>query len=971
MRRLLPLILLASACAGPPPEDRPDPDAGVPTDGGNPIFEPSPIAEPEPPRMDRPAPPVMTPCPSGWREVPPTETGFPSAVCEPFPEGSGVICGDDEAHFPGTPGCARIGTECPAGDPWPADLPTDRTVVFVRPGAAGGNGTRGAPYGSITAAIAATGDGAVIALAAGTYDEALVIDKAVTLLGACVRDTRLSDSSYTGTVRVTSPGAALENLHLEGTDLGVMVEAAGELSMVNVVVQDAAGGGVVLMGGMLTADSLVIRETGDGTYFGRGLVAVDGARVTASHVELFGNQDIAVDAEGATTEVALSDVTIRDTSGSPKSAQYGLGVLASEGAQVALVRAGLERNRDRALWAYNGTISAVDTVIRDTRPSSADRTDGIGGQAQGGGTLSLSRTWIEHSRTIGVYLSEDGASAQLEDVIVNRTDPQASDDTGGRGVNAQLGVELTMTRVLVKESHEMGVFVAADSHAVLTDVSIEDTHNVGILGTGLTFNFGARAEIARLRVARATQGGIAIGDGSMVTMTDAVVEDTLGLDADGSEGLALVLQSGSSLTASRVRIERCLDQGVFLRDPGTTAVFDNLIVQDVKSGLPDGRFGRGFAVEVGASGEINRGLFERTHEHALIANGSAAAIRAEDLTVRDTMARDSDGFSGRGLAVQLEASAVITRARFSDSVEVGVFVSGEAATATLTDVVIERTESRSDGVGGRGLDISEGGHVVARGLLLADNREFGMVAVDPGSRADLFDAIVTGTRENGCPTDECLGFGKGGTGIGSAKSAAVHVSHFLVEKSALAGLALTHEGTIDLIDGEVAFNPVGVNVDADGYNLDRLRDQVRYHDNDLTLQAISVPEPRASDIIAGALSRIVRSSVSRRSGIRCSWRRIALAEACRDHCDGEVEAKFGARSIARWQRHPKGATARTSATRKSERNGFRTGSKSPIAPDPGDRRPPARAVDRRVRSHPARRTSPSGPDRPPRWSRRA
>jgi hypothetical protein len=79
------------------------------------------------------------------------------------------------------------------------------------------------------------------------------------------------------------------------------------------------------------------------------------------------------------------------------------------------------------------------------------------------------------------------------------------------------------------------------------------------------------------------------------------------------------------------------------------------------------------------------------------------------------------------------------------------------------------------------------------------------------------------------------------------------MQRFLVERSALAGLALTRGGTIDLLDGEVAFNPVGVNVDAPDYDLDRLRNQVRYHDNDLTLQAISLPEPRASETIAGAL----------------------------------------------------------------------------------------------------------------------
>jgi hypothetical protein len=436
---------------------------------------------------------------------------------------------------------------------------------------------------------------------------------------------------------------------------------------------------------------------------------------------------------------------------------------------------------------------------------------------------------------------------------VHAFQPDLSSGVGGRGVNAQLDTDLTMERVLVKNVSEMGVFVAADTHAKLTDVVIEEVHNVGILGTGLTFNFGATAEIERMRISRFTQGGLAMGDGSVVVMSDVAIEDGLGLESDQSEGLGIAIQTGSRLTASRLSIERCRDQALFVRDPETEAVIDDLIVREIQVDAISGRFGRGVGVELGASTTIRRGSITATHEHALMVNGGGAILRGEDLRVDDTRSRLSDGQSGRGAGVQVDAHLELTRAHFSNSHEVGLFISGESATATLTDVVVEKTESRPDGVGGRGLDVSLGAKVIARGILVRDNREFGVVAVHEGSRVDLFDAIVSGTRENACPAEECLGFGKGGTGVAAAKSAALRMNHFLVEKSAVAGLALTRAGTIDLFDGEVAFNPVGVNVDAEGYDLDRLRNEVRYHDNDLTLQSISLPEPRASDPIAGAL----------------------------------------------------------------------------------------------------------------------
>lgn len=52
-----------------------------------------------------PASPAMTPCPPGWRDI--DVAGV--VACDPWPAtGRRDDCGPDEAHFPGTDGCARI-----------------------------------------------------------------------------------------------------------------------------------------------------------------------------------------------------------------------------------------------------------------------------------------------------------------------------------------------------------------------------------------------------------------------------------------------------------------------------------------------------------------------------------------------------------------------------------------------------------------------------------------------------------------------------------------------------------------------------------------------------------------------------------------------------------------------------------------------------------------------------------------------
>src|SRR5687767_7702175 len=129
-RAILAIVMGLSACGG---GSAASPDAGLP-DAEIMIT------------IAAPAPPVFTPCPAGWREV----EGGDVTVCDPWPATGRVsTCAADEAHFPGEPGCARIGTACPAGD-WPEGLPAGASILHVRPGApAGGDGSQAAPYATI------------------------------------------------------------------------------------------------------------------------------------------------------------------------------------------------------------------------------------------------------------------------------------------------------------------------------------------------------------------------------------------------------------------------------------------------------------------------------------------------------------------------------------------------------------------------------------------------------------------------------------------------------------------------------------------------------------------------------------------------------------------------------------------------------------------------------------------------------
>lgn len=89
---LLGCDMAAVACGDAPSAP---PDGGA--DAGSPLADPA-----------------LAPCPEGWAEAP---GPLGVLVCEPWPLGHRDDCAFDEAHFPGGPGCERIGTACPA-DGW-------------------------------------------------------------------------------------------------------------------------------------------------------------------------------------------------------------------------------------------------------------------------------------------------------------------------------------------------------------------------------------------------------------------------------------------------------------------------------------------------------------------------------------------------------------------------------------------------------------------------------------------------------------------------------------------------------------------------------------------------------------------------------------------------------------------------------------------------------------------------------------
>ncbi len=202
---------------------------------------------------------MLTPCPRGWVAQPDADG---VVTCAPWPDAvDPPACADGEAWFPGGGGCTPLGPACPAGD-FAADLPATGVLYVATSAAPGGDGSRGAPFGTIADALRAATPGTVVAVGKGTWDEAITVPAGVTLEGACVAETRIAPTSTTSSAAgavVAGNGDVVRNITISGSRPGFVIEGVSA-QVRDVVVDGTTVGVAAISGATLDAGGLVVRN---------------------------------------------------------------------------------------------------------------------------------------------------------------------------------------------------------------------------------------------------------------------------------------------------------------------------------------------------------------------------------------------------------------------------------------------------------------------------------------------------------------------------------------------------------------------------------------------------------------------------------------------------------------------------------------------------------------------------------------
>jgi len=395
----------------------------------------------------------------------------------------------------------------------------------------------------------------------------------------------------------------------------------------------------------------------------------------------------------------------------------------------------LEQNGHVGVFLSGLDATIEGTVVRNTLPQTSDQALGRGINIQYDSdtaeraSVTIRASLLEQNHDIGVYVA--GSDATIEGTVVRTTLPEASDQTGGRGINIQGDLDtaeranVTLRTSLLEQNHDVGVFVSG-SDAIIEGIVVRRTQprasnqidgwGIGIQGDSDT---AERASVT-LRASLLEQNhdiGVFV-TGSDATIEGTVVRNTQSQASDQASGRGINIQRDSD-TAERASVTLCAslleqnhDIGLFVA--GSDATIEGIVVRTTLPEAIDQTGGRGINIQ-GASDAIERAnvtlrtsLLEQNHDNGLFVAGSDVTI--EGIVVRNTLPQASNQTGGRGISLArpldtgMRANITLRASLLEQNYTLGVLVSGSDATIENT-VVRNTVPQASNGLFGDGIVI--------------------------------------------------------------------------------------------------------------------------------------------------------------------------------------------------------------------------------------------------------------------------
>ncbi|RLB65496.1 MAG: hypothetical protein DRI90_01900 [Deltaproteobacteria bacterium] len=348
-------------------------------------------------------------------------------------------CASGEIAVPGDTEC-RLLAPC-GSEPW-AGIPVESNTQHVDGsyGNSDSDGTAERPWRALQPAIGAAEADAIVAIAAGSYPEDVMIhDKSVRLWGRCPELVELTGDLLWAVDIQDASGSEIHQLALTGPAMGLFLEdsvdvlidrvwihdtadAAVVLSQANTpcslriqdsLVEGAASVGVVMMGGELTVTHSVVRGSLPDLFLpGRGIdiqpsLAGDLATLRVVGSVVADNHEVGIAVFGS--ELTLTDSVVQDTQPREEDDGFGVGIqLQAFGlpAVADIEGSTIRRNHVTSLTVLGSIVTMRLSTIDDTRSQQSDALFGDGMVVAGTplsiAELSIDRSAISHAARAGI-----------------------------------------------------------------------------------------------------------------------------------------------------------------------------------------------------------------------------------------------------------------------------------------------------------------------------------------------------------------------------------------------------------------------------------------------------------------------------------------------------------------------------------------------------------------------------------------
>jgi hypothetical protein len=478
------------------------------------------------------------------------------------------------------------------------------------------------PWTTIQAAVNAAAPGAIVAIAAGSYPEHVIVrDKAVRLWGVCPALVEVVASGLPqGPISVLegASGTVVRDLAMRGDAPGAIVSGSLDVRLERVWVHDNGNRGIVVQ-----------------DDFGP-------TSITLSDSLLEQNRDIGLFV--ATAEATVVTSVIRDGQADAQGfGGRGVSVQAHSptGAALILERSVIERNRELGLFVSASEATVTASVIRETAPD-VRGFGGRGASVQLGmgspSTLLLEESLVDRNHGVGV-LAVGSSTTMIRSVI--RDTAHDVEEFSGEGVHLQMDAATSVPSTLVLQqalvSRNRGSAVVVSGSDATVEASMlrgMGREGEGHGGHGLSLQYdpmtGARST-GFLRTSLIAEGrfsGLFVA-GADATMEASIVTATAP-DEMGAYGRGINAQAFSdqpaTLVVERSIIETNREVGAYIHD-SVANIHQSLVRGTMADG--QGLFGNGIAVlSQFGSGEatITATRIEHNQLAAIAAWGARAAL---------------------------------------------------------------------------------------------------------------------------------------------------------------------------------------------------------------------------------------------------------------------------------------------------------------------------------------------------------